>query len=162
MGNLFTVHDTRVRLLEQLCRSFDVKIWAPRIEHLDGDSPIREHYMGPCWGRNMYQIIHESKITINHHGNIGPYANNMRLFEATGVGTLLITDWKENLPEMFEPEKEVVTYRSPEHCVDAIGYYLQHEEDRQGIARAGQERTLREHTYAERMAELVDIVNKYL
>ena len=42
------------------------------------------------------------------------YANNMRLYEATGVGALLVTDWKENLGEMFEPGKEVVAYRSPE------------------------------------------------
>jgi spore maturation protein CgeB len=110
----------------------------------------------------MFQLLRNSRITLNHHGDIGPYANNMRLYEATGVGTLLITDWKANLQEMFEPGKEVVAYRTPDECAELIQYYLEHDEERKAIARAGQERTLREHTYYQRLQELVDIVRRYL
>jgi spore maturation protein CgeB len=110
----------------------------------------------------MYQILGNSKITLNHHGDIAPYANNMRLYEATGVGTMLITDWKVNLHEMFEPGKEVVAYRTPEECAELIQYYLTHDNEREAIARAGQQRTLREHTYYHRMQEFVEIVIKYL
>jgi len=70
----------------------------------------------------MYQVLRDSLLTLNHHGDVGPYANNLRLFEATGVGTLLITDWKENLAEMFEPGKEVIVYRTPEECAELIKY----------------------------------------
>jgi len=63
---------------------------------------------------------------------------------------------------MFEPGKEVVTYHNAEECAELIQYYLEHHEEREAIARAGQERTLREHTYYQRMQELVDIVRKYL
>jgi len=94
----------------------------------------------------MYHVLNCSRITLNHHGDVLPYANNMRLFEATGVGTLLLTDWKENLGEMFDPGKEVVAYRTPEECAELIRYYLAHDDERQAIARAGQGRTLREHT----------------
>jgi len=111
----------------------------------------------------MYQLLAQSRITLNIHiDQAGPYAANMRLFEATGVGTLLITDWKENLHEMFEPGKEVVAYRSSEECAEMIQYYLEHEEERKAIAQAGQQRTLREHTYYHRMQELVDIVTPLL
>jgi spore maturation protein CgeB len=41
-----------------------------------------------------------------------------------------------------------------------VRHYLTHEEARQSMARAGQARTLRDHTYRVRMQELVDIVNK--
>jgi len=85
----------------------------------------------------------------------------MRLFEATGVGTLLITDWKMNLHDMFELGKEVVAYRSPEECIKLVQYYLEHDREREAIARAGQERTLREHTFYHRMQEVVEIVNRY-
>ena len=110
----------------------------------------------------MFQILHRSKITLNHHGDVAPYANNMRLYEATGVGALLITDWKENLHKMFEPGKEVVAYRNPEECVELIQYYLEHDEERKSIARAGQQRTLREHTYYKRTQELLEIVQRHL
>jgi spore maturation protein CgeB len=86
----------------------------------------------------------------------------MRLYETTGVGTLLLTDWKDNLHEMFEPDAEVVTYRTPEECVERINYFLKHEAERARIAKAGHTRTLRDHTYRGRMAELVALVERYL
>ena len=63
---------------------------------------------------------------------------------------------------MFERGKEVVAYRSPEECAELVQYYLEHEDEREAIARAGQQRTLREHTYHHRMRELVEIVGRYL
>jgi hypothetical protein len=163
VGGLSRAHEERIRLLEYLCRQYDIQIWGKGIESLPGSSPIRRCYKGQAWGRNMYQILYQSKITLNFHGRwAGPYANNMRLYEATGVGTLLITDWKVNLHELFEPGKEVVAYRIPEECAELIQYYLEHEDERKAIARAGQERTLREHTYYQRMQELVDIITPLL
>jgi spore maturation protein CgeB len=73
-----------------------------------------------------------------------------------------VTDWKQNLHEMFEPDVDVVAYRTPRECVEKIRYLLEHEEERAQIARAGQARTLREHTYRSRMAELVALVEKLL
>jgi len=163
VGGFYSVHDSRVALLENLCERIEqITIWGPGIDRLSLTSPIRKCYVGQAWGREMYQILCNSKITLNHHGDIAPYANNCRLYEATGVGILLITDWKENLHEMFEPGKEVVAYRNAEECAEFIQYYLEHDEEREAIAQAGQERTLREHTWFHRMQELVDIVKKYL
>ncbi|MHC4251376.1 MAG: CgeB family protein [Planctomycetota bacterium] len=163
VGSLLGVHSSRIALLDKICARLPrTRIWGPGVDHLPPSSPIRKCYAGKAWGREMYQILRDSQIVMNHHGNVPPYANNMRLYEATGVGAMLITDWKENLHEMFEPGKEVAAYRSPEECVELIRYYLAHEDERQAIARAGQERTLREHTYYQRMQELVDIVSRYL
>jgi len=163
IGSFYKVHSSRTALLERLCSQFNqMRIWGPSVSHLSLTSSIRKCYMGQAWGRTMYQIFRSSKMVLNHHGDIPPYANNCRLYEATGVGTLLITDWKINLHEMFEPGKEVIAYRTPEECTELIKYYLEHEEEREVIARAGQQRTLREHTYYQRMRELVDIVRRYL
>jgi spore maturation protein CgeB len=82
----------------------------------------------------------------------------MTLYEATGVGALLVIDQREDLHRLFAPGKEVVAYRSPGECAELIGYYLTHEEERRAIALAGQQRTLSEHTYYHRMQELVDIL----
>jgi len=163
VGSLHSVHSSRVALLEALCAQFpQMKIWGPGIDHLLANSPIRERYIDQAWGREMYNILISSKITINHHGDIAPYANNMRLYEATGVGTMVITDWKVNLQEMFEQGKEVIVYRTPQECAELLGYYLEHDQERQTIARAGQKRTLRDHNYFQRMEEIVDIIHRYL
>lgn len=162
VGSFERPHRSRVEVVERLVAKCGLQVWAPRTDHLRVDSPIRKAYMGQVWGREMYQVLVQSEITLNHHGDVAPYANNMRLFEATGVGTLLVTDWKSNLHEMFEPEKEVVAYRTVEECAEVIQYYLTHDDEREKIAHAGQKRTLRDHTYFQRMQELVDIVSHCL
>ena len=117
IGSFHPMHSSRATLLETLCSRFpQAKIWAPHIAHLSPGSSIRNCYQGPAWGREMYTILSHSKIALNHHGDVLPYANNGRLYEATVMGALLVTDWKENLAQMFEPGKEVVAYRSPEEC----------------------------------------------
>ncbi len=163
VGNLYDVHSGRIEWLEAICSRFaQARVWVPSIDHLAPNSPIRRCYAGPAWGREMYEVICRSRITLNHHANFAAHANNMRLYEATGVGTLLLTDWKENLPELFQPGREVAVYRNAEECNELIEYYLEYEEQREEIARCGQSRTLAEHTYLQRMRELVDIVDKYL
>jgi hypothetical protein len=163
IGSFYGVHSSRVALLEAVCARFpQTRIWGPEVDTLSARSPIRRCYMGQTWGLEMFQVFQRSKITLNHHGDIPPYANNMRLFEATGVGTLLITDWKRNLHEMFEPGREVVAYRTPDDCGELIQYYLENDKEREVIARSGQQRTLRAHTYYQRIQDLVDVVRKYL
>ena len=163
VGTLFRTHSRRVSMLESLCSRFpQLRIWAPNVEHVLPTSAIRSVYQGPVWGCEMYRVLSRSRITINNHGDFAPYANNGRLYEATGMGALLITDWKENLPELFEPGMEVVAYRSAEECADLVNYYLQHDQKRAAIANAGQRRAHTDHAYDKRVRELADIVRKYI
>jgi spore maturation protein CgeB len=163
VGQLTRDHASRQHWLEYLCERIPVHVWAPSTNGLRDDSPVIRCHQGTVWGTEMYEILHKSLITLNHHIDVaGAYAGNGRLFEATGMGTLLVTDWKTNLHEMFELGKEVVAYRSAEECAEMVRYYLEHDEEREAIARAGQQRTLRDHTYYQRMQEFADIVRKYL
>lgn len=119
---------------------------------------------GPAlFGLEMFQKLRDSRVTLNTHIDISPLsASNMRLFEATGVGSCLITDWKANLAELFEPDLEVLTYRHPDECVEKVKYILEHEDERRAIAAAGQRRTLLEHTFTSRVARIDEIINKCL
>jgi hypothetical protein len=162
VGSLGEIHQSRMVLLERLSEKVPLVIWGPTPDVGFSESRLANCYRGTAWGIDMYNVLRNSLITLNHHGNVAAYANNMRLYEATGTGTLLVTDWKENLHEVFEPGKEVIAYRTPEECAELIQYYLEHDNEREAIARAGQQRTLREHTYHQRMQELLDIVRKYI
>jgi len=163
VGNISSAHSSRTKWLEDVCGSVYVDVWCNGVKYLPEDSPILKGYRGTVWGSEMYNILLRSRMTLNHHIDMAEsYANNMRLFEATGVGTLLITDWKKNLREIFEPGGEVVTYRTPEECREKILYYLQHEDERAVIARAGQNRTLKDHTFLKRTEQLASIVKNYL
>lgn len=163
VGGVRAHHRRGVEVLERLCREFDVRIWGYGLETLPANSPVRASHMGTAWGVEMFQILRDAKIAVNRHIDVAEdYANNMRLYEATGVGSLLLTDYKQNISDLFEPGKELVTYRDAAECVELAGYYLAHEDQRETIARAGQERTCRDHTYEQRMRELVDIIREHL
>jgi spore maturation protein CgeB len=136
-----------------------MRVWAPRNE-VPANSTIQKGYVGTVWGREMYQVLRDSEITINHHGDILPWANNLRLFEATGVGTFLITDWRSNLSTLFEPGSEVAAYRDENEAKEMIEHFLERREERGRMAERAHQRTLREHTYDQRMAEVVELVRR--
>lgn len=117
----------------------------------------------PIFGVEMFRQLRDSKISLNTHIDLSSsHASNMRLYEATGVGTCLLTDWKPNLPELFDVESEVVTYRNASECIEKVRYLLDHEQERQRIATAGQQRTLREHTFDNRAEQLDDLIRSTL
>jgi spore maturation protein CgeB len=163
IGSVGRDHLQRLALLEELSRKVPISFWGAGADSLPPDSPLRGRVNSPLWGYDMYQQLQRSKIALNIHIDMAEqYAANMRLYEATGVGTMLLTDWKTNLHEMFEIGKEVVAYRSVEECVELVNYYLAHDSEREAIAKAGQQRTLSEHSYYHRMQELTEILNRYL
>jgi hypothetical protein len=129
----------------------------------DVDERIARRTRPPVFGIEMFRQLLDTRVVFNNHIDISPVsASNMRLFETTGVGACLLTDWKENLSDLFEPGKEVLTYRSAEECVEKVRYILEHENERREIAAAGQLRTLREHTFENRAARIDEIIRGVL
>jgi len=127
------------------------------------DERIARRTHSPIFGLEMFQQLRDARVVFNNHIDISPIsASNMRLFETTGIGACLLTDWKENLSELFEPDKEVLTYRTAAECVEKVNYILEHEDERRSIAAAGQLRTLREHTFDNRAAQIDEIIRGVL
>ena len=155
-------HNAGNALLERAARETRVDFWGYDATGWDENSPILANYHGEAWGVEMFRVLRRSKIALNRHIDVAENnANNMRLYEATGVGTMLLTDAKSNLADLFEPGLEVETYADEHELVEKIDHYLAHDEERRAIARAGHERTMREHTYADRMRELVALLRAH-
>ena len=163
VGGISRHHIASVEIFEYLAKNTNIDFWGYGAKKIPAGSPILVRHHGEAWGLDMYNILYNSKISINRHIDAAEnYANNMRLYESTGVGTMLITDYKDNLNELFEVGKEIETYKTKEELLEKINYYLVDEDERQKIALAGQQRTLKDHTYEKRMIELINILNKYL
>jgi spore maturation protein CgeB len=161
VGKIGGDHSTRAKFVDELVASTAVQLWGATE---DGVSlAARSRIVGPAWGIDMYQVLRDSHVTINQHEWWAEdHANNLRLYEATGVGTLVITDAKSDLAALFEPDREVAVYRSTQECRELVDYFLTHPSERNAVAAAGQRRTLREHTYAHRMEELVSMLRRFL
>jgi hypothetical protein len=163
VGGISRHHGNAIPLLEYLAVNTPIQFYGYGAQTLGSDSPIRVRHNGEVWGMDMYRALARSRVTLNRHIDVAEnYANNMRLYEATGVGTLLVTDRKDNLGDLFDVGKEVVAYSSAEEAVELVHYYLAHPEEAGTIARAGQKRTLCDHTYERRMEELVVILERHL
>jgi spore maturation protein CgeB len=135
-----------------------------------GEIPVREYSSElkkashtPVFGMELFRLMAKAKITFNNHGEIaGKCAGNIRMFEVTGSGSCLLTDWKENISELFEPGKEIVTYTSVEDCIEKAEWLLKNPEECRRIAAAGQARTLRDHTVRERVKMLNRLIEGLL
>lgn len=117
----------------------------------------------PVFGYEMYQLLSKAKICFNIHGEVAEKcAGNIRLFEATGLGSCLVTDWKDNITDLFVPDKEIITYKSVEECIEKVKWLNAHPNERDAIAKAGQQRTLAEHTFEKRCIAVKEIITAEL
>ena len=158
VGGLSSDHRQRISLLEAIAERHPLDLWLSNFRGLPANSSLRRHYRGSVWGKEMYHVLRRSKITLNSHIDASRgTAGNMRLYEATGVGTFLLTDDLPNLPTLFEPGRQVGTYSSVQDCLDKLTFYLENANLREDIAREGQQKTLTHHTYNRRVAELLHL-----
>jgi len=174
IGGLTRDHSQREEVLKTLCQQTPIQLWGYGFGPgpvtgvrsflrrarfaLFPDRELGRRYRGQAWGLDMYRLLQRSRMTVNIHVDVaGGLAGNIRMFEATGMGTLLLNERAANLQTMFEPESEVVTYGSTDELAEKIQYYLAHDAERQQIAATGQRRTRKDHTTARRSQELLSI-----
>ena len=156
-------------ILEKLIGKYRSKSLLKKM-HLDSNfedqqfwNSIKPFLNPSLFGVEMYQVIQNSKLCINSHGGVaGDYAANMRLFEVTGIGTCLLTDDKQNMNELFIPGIECVTYQTKEEAKEKINWLLKHPAELTSIAKAGQARCLKDHTYDTRATQLNEIILRFL
>lgn len=166
IGGLSAHHSKRIEFLTRIAKATNLSLWGYGLEpggllgHIKQRimrSPLQRAYKGHCWGIEMYRTLRRSKIVLNSHIDVaGSSAGNMRMFETTGVGSFLLTDKKINSEELFVGGKEVVCYDNVDDAIGKIQYYLCNEHERQNIAAAGQQRTLRDYNYRDVTARLID------
>jgi spore maturation protein CgeB len=157
------LHGRGVRLLESLASELELAVWGYGAEGLAQGSPLRRWYRGQAWGLDMYEVLASSRITLNRHIEAAEgHANNMRLYEATGMGAMLATDAATNLGALFQPDREVVSYHTVDDLVKSLRRYEADEDARREVAAAGHRRTISEHTYSRRIPELAAMLESRL
>ncbi|NQZ59310.1 MAG: glycosyltransferase [Lentisphaeraceae bacterium] len=142
----------RVFLLEHI-RNKNLGIYGSRWER---NFPLMSNELkakispDPLWGESLHEHLHSSKIVLNitrsdfYGAETGV---NLRIFEALAAGAFLLTDYCVELEGLFELGVEIETYSSSEEFVQKVNYYLEHDQEREAIARRGHERYLKEYTW---------------
>ena len=142
-------------------KKFSILNSVPKNPHISGI--LRDRVRPPVFGLEMYQAIADSNICLNIHGGVaGDYAANIRLFEITGAGSCMVTDWKKNLNDIFKIDSEVVAFKTAGECIEKVKWLLNNPKERQNISMAGQRRVLKDHTFGNRAIQLDAIIRKEL
>jgi spore maturation protein CgeB len=63
-----------------------------------------------------------------------------------------------DLSKFYTPGVEIETYASTGEMLAKIDYFLSHEQDRREIALRALARTMREHTYAHRLNQVLNTI----
>lgn len=110
----------------------------------------------PYYGSEMARIYSQSKIVFNI--TLGRILN-MRVFEVPPCGALLLTKRADNgQAKLFKEGEHFDTFETLDELESKVEYYLTHPDERERIARAGQQWALTHHTYDHRAAQIVETV----
>ncbi len=108
------------------------------------------------------QIYASSVVSINVHEKYQwDYGGdcNERTFKIPLCGGFEVVDNVACIKQYFESGKELVIAENPEEWVEMVQHYLKHPEERQPIIAAGRQRVLRDHTYHNRVGQMIAIRN---
>ena len=132
--------------------------YGDRFTHVGGDGDT-----GTIRGAELNQMYTNAKIAIGDSLCLDfdyPYYWSDRIYETTGRGGFIIHPEIKGLDEQFEYGKEIATFKFGdfEDLKNKIDYYLEHEDEREAIRKAGHERTKNNHTYKHRWAEIIEVL----
>lgn len=153
----------RLEILNKI-KDLGLNVWGNKAW---ADTSLKPYFHGPVQPilANVKNIYHQSKIVIHIDSNMsvgGGTGLTMRPFDVTSCGALLIAqDDRPEIFNMFEPGKEFVLFHDALDIRDKVEYYLKHNEERIKIARAGFERTRRDHTYIDRVSKILETVKNH-
>ncbi len=108
--------------------------------YTDGDTSNLQnvHVKGKIsYQEEMPKVFYLSKINLNITMRSIETGIPQRVFDIMSVGGFVISNYQEELAELFEPDKEVVLFQNVNELIEKVNYYLAHEEERIRIAMNG-------------------------
>jgi len=113
-------------------------------------------------GQALADTIANSKIVVAPTSPVTNRYWSNRVYLTLGYGGFLLHPFSERLAEHYEDGKEIIYYSSMEDLYDKIKFYSGKPFIRRRIQDAGLSRTLAEHTYRHRCAQLIEVVKREL
>ncbi len=82
-------------------------------------------------------------------------AVNQRIFDVPACNAFVLTDWREQMDNLFEPHKEIAFYTEQDEIPELLRFYMNNPQERQRISTAARKRVLAEHTWDHRLQSLL-------
>ncbi len=148
----------RERLLAALA-GYPIRIWGGGWKRADSPAVRAMVAGGPVWARAKLAVYSGSTLSLNPHHPLNDIVGvNNRAFELAASGVCQVVDLKDELPALFRPGEEVVTYTDLADMRRQLDYYLAHPDEARAIGHGARERALKEHTARHRVQEILAVV----
>lgn len=150
----------RMLLPHWIGKDWTLKVWGNEWEGADAIAPVLQRQGARIDTDTCLKVFNATAINLNLHSHTGegldPAADfvNPRTFELAAAGAFQLVDQRRLLPELFT-EDEMVSFERTEEVPSLVRTWLRDPVGRRTIADAARQRVLRQHTYEQRMKDLL-------
>lgn len=149
----------RVTILNTLAQDFDV--------HLYTKSPTKflqnvHTHTGVDYYTVMNKVFYFSKINLNITLSSIESGVPQRVLDIMGCGGFVLTNYQEEIEDLFTIGKEIEVFRSIEELREKCTYYLSHEKERLRIAMNGYQKVRDCFSYQHQLNRMISIVQEDL
>jgi hypothetical protein len=151
----------RVRMLSGIA-DLGLTVWGRRwSRQKECDNPVLwrcNRVKKDIIGENAVKIYNASGLSVNilrEPLNDPPTIMSLQVFIVPASGTCLLTEWVEELEEMFEPGKELLTFRNEDEFKELAKKYSKDIAAARQIGMAGRKRCAADHTHEKRAEYII-------
>lgn len=149
----------RICILNALGEKFPVTFYTDGEEHqMKAAVPNVKVMPAVVPGEAASIVFAGSKINLNIALKGIEGGTPQRIMDVLGAGGFMLTNYCEETAELFEENKEIVMYKTPEELIEKVEYYLTHDKERERIANAGRQKVLKCYTYEKKLKKLMEWV----
>ncbi len=110
----------------------------------------------PEYNEDLPSVYYNTVVNVNvFHAQCFNSANP-RVYDVLAAGGFLLTEYKPVIEDEFELNNHLVCFKNLDELREKAEYYLQHADEREAIARAGQKFVLQNCTYAQRTRTILE------
>jgi spore maturation protein CgeB len=158
-GNMYP---SRVKFLERLiAKGIPLKLYGSKFPRWLGETSARRAHTGRCVFREEKARVFRSAagvLNTLHPAEIDGV--NARLFEATGCGAAVITEFRPAVPELFAVGNEVLVFHDFDQLVDQATRLLNEVGLTAALGDAATQRAHQDHTYKLRLCSILEKLSR--
>jgi spore maturation protein CgeB len=154
-GNMYP---SRVRLLERLmAKGIPLKLYGSKFPRWLGETRLREAHTGrTIYREDKARVFRSAAGVLNTMHPAEVSGVNARLFEATGCGAAVLTEFRSSVPELFAVGTEVLAYHDFDELVNQAGRLLSEVGLTAQLGDAASRRAHRDHSYDARITIILE------
>jgi hypothetical protein len=147
----------RHQLLRAVGARFTLQIRGPDWGDAPADLPVAG---GRVRGRQLARVVRGAALSLGAHAfpaqSTEQACPSNHMWKILACGGFYLGPWMEGIDSLARGGEHCVWYDPAEEAVDLIHYYLHRPDIRSAIAQAGRRHVLEHHTYADRLALLLE------